>query len=371
MAYYDINITGTKNELITISLNDLFYNVYDPNLNIGTNLDDQYRFYEVNVIAGNFINKPSWITIIDSNPVSTLNYPFPEILNFSTFTDKLINSTDYLKEIQIVPPSIGTFTIQFYLIEIFYQYGIWGIQNPRVATITLKVNDVEDNIDSNYNTYDRVIVVERNVNKQISFGTDGLYPNGEKAIINTALPAWITNNTSNSYTNFFSITAPTINEYTYKASIYLNDNFKGKALIRVIVVESLYEEIDNCCSDENINIVWLNRQGGRANYIFSQRKDFNVEIGDKKTYINNDIKKYSEINKVYYGTKVYATGLTLNQIDYLDTLRYSIQAWILKGTYFVPILLDISSFDKYNTKENMYEISLSFIYAEQINIQRQ
>ena len=371
MAYYDINITGTVNEPITISFNDIFNNVLDERFNL-----PNYRNYEINVIAGELINNPSWVTITQHSPVANLNFPFPNLLFFSDFTNSLINGIDYLKQIQIIPPSVGVFTIQYYIsaqYTTFLNNTVVGtlIENPKVATITLKVNDVQNNIDSNYNTYDRVIVVEKNVNKEVSFGTDGLYPNGEEAIISSTLPAWITNNTSGLYTSFWSITAPSINEYTYNANIYLRNNFQGTALIRVIVVESLYEEIDNCCSDDNINIVWLNRQGGRGNFIFSQRKDFNVEIGDKKTYINNDIKRYSEINKVYNGTKVYATGLTLNQIDFLDTLRYSIQAWVLKGTYFVPILLDISSFDKYNTKENMYEISLSFIYAEQINIQRQ
>ena len=225
------------------------------------------------------------------------------------------------------------------------------------------------------NIYDRVIRIENNKTTQVSFGTDGLFPNGEQLQITSSLPAWITNNTINSFTQFWSLAPTSINTYNYYADVYLREGqfnqYKGIALITVIVVESLFEEIDNCCSDENVNIVWLNRQGGRGNFIFTQRKDFNVEVGKKSTYITNDIKRYSEIKNVHNGFKVYATGISKNQIDFLDTLRYSIQCWLYINDSFIPLILDVGSFEKYNTKENMYEIAMNFLYAERLNIQRQ
>lgn len=374
------NITGTVGETLTINFSNIF-NDYTSNFVAGV--------IGLNQLYQNF--PTSWGYISDSEDVSSLAYPFNIMSGNVSFTPYLINGTDYLKEIILTPQTIGVYT--FY----FREFGNVNIPNvyplsQTTGKIILTVNEQipptpeTPNIPQGvqYNTYDRVIKVKKNTPTQLSFGIDGLYTNNELIDITSTLPYWITNNELNNYTQFWNINAPTVNTYNYYANVYRirkyfngvtwvysSPFFLGTATITVIVVDELYEIIDNCCSDENINIVWLNRQGGRGNYIFSQRKDFNVEVGKKNNYIKNDIKKYSEIKNVYNGMKVYATGLTLNQIDFLDTLRYSIQAWVYVNQIFIPIFLDIDSFEKYNTKENMYEISLSFIFAEQLNIQRQ
>lgn len=188
-------------------------------------------------------------------------------------------------------------------------------------------------------------------------------------------PAWFVETTDlNGYSSYFTITAPVAGTYTYQVEAWniATNTFIEFAELTLNVGET-FEDIDNCCSDNNVNIVWLNRQGGRANFIFTQRKDFKVEIGKTSTYISNDIKRFSEINGVYNGKVVYSTGLTQSQVDYLDTLRYGIQAWEFNQTTleFKPILIDIGSFTKYTTKEKMYELSISYIYAEQLNIQTQ
>ncbi len=360
--------TLLKSQEITIDLNQVYINDYEA-------VRDVYLNYEDNFVIGIFYGPttnvlPNWATITQTANVNTLNYPLST--SAALYPSQLYNGTDYVKELKIKIDSAGSYRLSF--VGFFNKGSVTG----RYINYYFTFNVVEpppplnyNNAGITYNKYDRVIRVENNKTTQVSFGTDGLFPNGEQLINNSTLPAWITNNTIGSYTQFWSLSPTSTGTYYYNASAYLRNTYQGDAAITVVVVDSLYEEIDNCCSDQNVNIVWLNRQGGRGNFIFTQRRDFKVNIGDKKTYITKDIKRYSEINKVYNATTVYATGLSLNQIDFLDTLRYSIQAWVFVNEVFIPIILDVESFDKYNTKENMYDISITFNYAEQLNIQRQ
>lgn len=200
-----------------------------------------------------------------------------------------------------------------------------------------------------------------------------LYP-FNRIKVTSSLPAWFVDNTTFGYSTTWEITPPINGVYTYNVEAYLLDEptLVGTGVITINVADK-FENVDNCCSDENVNIVWINRQGGRGNFIFTQRKDFEVKVGKDSTFITNDIIKRSEIKGVYDGKVVYCTGLTKTMVDFLDTLRYSIQAWQFNESdnTFTEILLDINSFSKYNTKENMYEVVISFIYAKQLNIQSQ
>lgn len=356
-----------KGQETTIDLNQLYINDYEPIWNIYLNYGDNFVITD---FIGTGTVMPNWATITQTINSNTLNYPLNRI------------GGNYISQIKVKIEVAGTFrlfftgrfvsspsTVGFYRNYYFTFNVVEPPPPPTPPQLPLPLNYV--NVGIVYNKYDRVIRVEKNKTTEVSFGTDGLFPNGEQLIINSTLPAWITNNTIGLYTQTWSLAPTSTGTFYYNASAYLRNTFEGDAAITVIVVDSLFEEIDNCCSDENVNIVWLNRQGGRGNFIFTQRKDFNVEIGKKSTYLTNDIKRYSEIKNVHNGFKVYSTGLTLNQIDFLDTLRYSIQCWQFVNGVFIPLILDIGSFEKYNTKENMYEISMNFLYAERLNIQRQ
>jgi hypothetical protein len=188
-------------------------------------------------------------------------------------------------------------------------------------------------------------------------------------------PAWFIENTDvNGYATFLEITAQLNGTYTYQVEVWnvAITSFIEFATLTVIAQET-FNNITNCCSDENTNIVWFNRQGGWQNYIFTQRFDNSVEVGKATTFINNGIIKYADRGRVYNSKTVYVTGLTKTEIDYLDTLRYSIQAYEFNQALetFTPILLDSSNFNKYNSKENMYEFSLTYKYATQLDIQKQ
>lgn len=377
MATPNKTFTINKSEEIIIDLYQLYINDYYVNYDVNLNYETNFviTLFKDSQVLGLPNNLPNWCTIYESQNANTLSFPFSYQVTDPSLSYLRYNGTDFIKKIKIKIDSPGTFVL--YLTSFWYksptsqglyfgQYYFNVVEPPPPPAPF-----IYNNAGIIYNKFDRVIRVEKNTTTQVSFGTDGLFPNGEQLIINSTLPAWITNNTINNYTQFWSLAPISIGTFYYNASVYDRTIFKGTALITVIVVESLYEEIDNCCSDENVNIVWLNRQGGRGNYIFTQRKDFNVEVGKTNTYISNDIKRYSEIKNVHNGFKVYAKGISKNQIDFLDTLRYSIQCWQFINGVFVPLILDIGSFEKYNTKENMYEISMNFLYAERLNIQRQ
>jgi hypothetical protein len=377
MAFtYTKYLTITAGQDVTINMSDLYPPDVDPITNIT-------RVYEQNWVIVNVSrdqttsptpNLPNWAEISQLGFISSLPY---DLRNMTFIYAYAINNNKYLKEIKVNIPSQGNYFLRCHQFSINNGAEVYNFFNIHFNVVVPPTppppipEPIKNPQGIQYNTYDRVIRVKKNVATNKSFGTDGLYPNGEEIIISSTLPAWIINNTINSRTQTWDITAPSVNTYYYYGNVYLRNEFKGSATITLQIVESLFEEVDNCCSDENINIVWLNRQGGRGNFIFTQRRDFKVNIGDKKTYITKDIKRYSEINKVYNAVTVYATGLSLNQIDFLDTLRYSIQAWVFINEVFIPIILDVESFDKYNTKENMYDISITFNYAEQLNIQRQ
>lgn len=228
--------------------------------------------------------------------------------------------------------------------------------------------------------YDRNILTPETVYLEVD--VQYLYTPGVLITVTSSLPAWFVNNTDLSgYSTFWQITPPIDGIYTYDLELKVPartqagqpQNYTTVQAILTLTVQDIFENVDNCCSDDNINIVWINRQGGRGNFIFNQRKDFTVEIGSTNTFISNNIKRYSEIKGVYNGKIVYCTGLSKTSVDFLDTLRYAIQAWVFNppDATFTPILLDVNSFTKYTTKENLYEVVLSFIYAEELKIQRQ
>jgi hypothetical protein len=219
-------------------------------------------------------------------------------------------------------------------------------------------------------TYNRTIQLTEQELTEVDLAL--LYP-FNRVIVTSTLPAWFVDNTIFGYSSYWQITPPLDGTYTYEVDVYSLDEPTqvGTGTITLNVADQ-YENVNNCCSDENVNIVWLNRQGGRSNFIFTQRKDFNVDVGGTTTFVTNNIKKFSEIRDVYDGAILYSTGLSKNAVNYLDTLRYTIQAWIFNSdNSFTPIIIDVGSFTKYTTKEKLYEVQISFQYATRLNIQKQ
>lgn len=145
------------------------------------------------------------------------------------------------------------------------------------------------------------------------------------------------------------------------------------ALLVVEVVDSLTEPLDTCNNSEAICINWITREGGRASYIFDQRKNFSVTAGDSKTFDNSGYVRFYQRGKNFDAKTVYKTGLTDNEIDLISSLRTSIQAWEYNETTGVssPILLNADSFDLYSTKSKLNEITVKYRMANYKEIQSQ
>lgn len=219
-------------------------------------------------------------------------------------------------------------------------------------------------------SYNRTLYLNEATLTEVDVTT--LFPSN-KVIMGT-IPAWFIDNLDPTFSAFWEITPPLAGTYTYTINVYSSDGFTFYAFgTLTLIVGETFNNINNCCSDNDTNIVWFNRQGGWQNYIFNQRFDNSVEVGKSSTFINNGIVKYADRGRVYNSKTVYITGLSKTEIDYLDTLRYCIQAYEFNKTtlVFSPILLESVNFNKYNSKENMYEINLTYKYATQLDVQKQ
>ena len=187
----------------------------------------------------------------------------------------------------------------------------------------------------------------------------------------TALPAWIVPNYV-PYIDYLTLTPTVTGTYTY----YFTEGGSPPTLdacLIVEVVDSLTDSITTCNNSDTITLIWITREGGRATYLFDQRKDFKGIVGDVKTFDNNGTIKYINRGKNFVYKVVYKTGITDDEVDLLESLRYSIQAWEYNATTDVstPILLDSNSYDLYSTKTQLNEVNLKYRIATYKEIQNQ
>jgi hypothetical protein len=179
----------------------------------------------------------------------------------------------------------------------------------------------------------------------------------------------------------FTSYVPKVNEYVYvSGSIYsgyhriYNTDFGSITLdLPYISFAGSTDLIYFFGSNTSKCLVWINREGGRSSYTFDQRKDFNEIIGESKTFDNNGSIKYINRGKNFDYITVYKTGISNTEVDLIESLRYSIQAWEfdVNTNTAIPIVLDSNSFSKYNTKNRMNEINLKYRIATYKLIQNQ
>lgn len=195
--------------------------------------------------------------------------------------------------------------------------------------------------------------------------------NGLKLYPISSLPGWVVPNYSPFITRL-TITPTTVGTYTYYFTESASPPLTDACLI-VEVVDSLFDLSETCSSSNNITLVWITREGGIATYIFDQRKDFKGILGDTETFDNNGTLKYFKRGKNFSYKQVYKTGLTNDEVDLLESLRYSIQAWEhepITGTN-TPILLDSANYDLYAEKGQLNKVVLKYRIAEYKEIQSQ
>ena len=215
------------------------------------------------------------------------------------------------------------------------------------------------------------IIIANNQVSTCIFRLFNVFPNMQLNTV-TSLPAWIVPSISVTYIDYLTLTPTVTGTYTY----YFTEGGSPPTLdacLIVEVVDSLTDSITTCNNSDTITLVWITREGGRGTYLFDQRKDFKGIVGDFKTFDNNGTIKYINRGKNFVYKVVYKTGITDDEVDLLESLRYSIQAWEYNATTDVstPILLDSNSYDLYSTKTQLNEVNLKYRIATYKEIQNQ
>jgi hypothetical protein len=125
---------------------------------------------------------------------------------------------------------------------------------------------------------------------------------------------------------------------------------------------------DICCDSDALEIRWLSREGGIKSFKFNGVREFSYDVGDALRFKSfNSVAQYSQRKDIYKAKRLTTGDVSKTQLEYLSELKYSIQAW--EGT--TPILLNNESFKEYGTKDKFFDVSISYILANEIKIQTQ
>ena len=195
----------------------------------------------------------------------------------------------------------------------------------------------------------------------------------------TALPSWILTFTA---TNFYANLSGVIPDvyvfgFTRGADIYL---------IEITVTDDCTVATHNnpICTPDNTqtHIVWLSREGGYENYIFSGKR-FITETGtgDSETTKTFDlIKKNAQTTGIYRAVTVSTGVVPREHLVKLESLCNSVQAWVFDDTLpfyydwskrFKEIILDRQTFSTGDTNERMVERSIKYFIAKELITQVQ
>lgn len=189
----------------------------------------------------------------------------------------------------------------------------------------------------------------------------------------TTLPAWITVNYFGLVVNYLTLNPTTTGTYTYYFTLGGSPSEEDACLI-IEVVDSLVDlDESGCGSTSDKCIVWITREGGRASYNFNQRKDYGGVLGQSQTFDNGGIIKYLTRGKNFQTVTIYKTGISDDEVDLIESLRYSIQAWEYDPDTDIstPIVLDGDSYDKYSTKKKLSEVKLRYRIGQYKEVQSQ
>ena len=136
-------------------------------------------------------------------------------------------------------------------------------------------------------------------------------------------------------------------------------------------------ELINVCKDDVLNIAWLNQLGGYSSFAIEGKYIAGRVFGNDQTIItSNNILKRVEFLDVYETFEIRGGVLSKIQLDLLQSLRSSIQAYLFNQNtqaWDIPIVIDRSSFSTYGNKFNQAEtrFAFSFKLSRLVKIQTQ
>lgn len=289
----------------------------------------------------------------------------------------------------------GTFTIN--------QYQYYSSFNYSDGTPGLYINNQPDNIGFNFNgaTYDVQVdryTIAGTYTLDVYDSSDTLYDTID--IVVAPVSPDITHTGCLAETNVFGSTLPPAPVGAWQVSGNYTPEFLFVAFSGYIVpvidrvgdyyvlfeddidpLNNVYLvkfEFESCldeysfCSKYDINLVWQNPAGGWSSYCFKGKKTYGVKMQDKKIYKDgNNIQRYYKIESPYDTIDVLSGELPMSHVDFVKSLKYSVQAYIFRNSQFIPVLIEDKEFTLFQDGDGYFFYNFTIKYSEEINIQTQ
>jgi hypothetical protein len=190
-------------------------------------------------------------------------------------------------------------------------------------------------------------------------------------------PSWFNQvNEYPTYDTWWLFSPPAEENTSYKLSwtAYNKDGTTDEYIVELIMLDYCIVEIDNCGKSKVLT--WLNREGGWSYFSFSGVRTFEVKIPQGKTFQNADyIQRYHSRPDVYQGMQLTTGPIPEQALELLESLKYSVQAYMIEeGTpqpVYIPIVIQDGDFTKRKTSDKRFDVTVKFIFAEQVQIQTQ
>jgi len=193
----------------------------------------------------------------------------------------------------------------------------------------------------------------------------------------TTAPGWFAQvNAFPLHDTFWVFTPPNETDTVYRFS-WAAHNHNGTTdeyIVELVMLNYCTVEIDNC-GKTNV-LTWLNREGGWSYFSFSGVTTFEVKIPQGKAFQNADyIQRYHSRPDVYRGMQVTTGPIPQQALDLLESLKYSVQAYLIEDAttrpVYIPIVIQDGDFTKRKTTDKRFDVTVKFIVAEQVQIQTQ
>ena len=151
----------------------------------------------------------------------------------------------------------------------------------------------------------------------------------------------------------------------------------GSPLFTLNVCVTPVSELVDVCKDDVLNFAWLNQLGGFSSFAIESKYVKGRDFGTDQTIVTSTrVLKRVEFKDVYDTYELRGGVLSKNQLDLLQSLRSSIQAYLYNDqsqAFDIPIVIDRGSFITYGNRFNQSETRFSFRFrvSQQVRIQTQ
>ena len=151
----------------------------------------------------------------------------------------------------------------------------------------------------------------------------------------------------------------------------------GNTLLTLNVCVTPVSELVDVCKADVLNFAWLNQIGGFSSFAIESKYLQGREFGAEQTIVTSTrVLKRIEYKDVYDTFQLSGGVLSKNQLDLLQSLRSSIQAFLYNEqtqAWDIPIVINRGSFTTYGNRFNQSEtrFAFSFRVSQQVRIQTQ